>query len=120
MFNDATCFKAVYIVCGYTDLRSGMDRLAALVEAQTGSSPHIQDTLYLFCGRRTDRIKGLVWEGDGWLLLYKRLSESRFQWPRSPQEVRLLTQQQFRWLMEGLTITPKKSVRPVEPPEYMG
>lgn len=35
MLNDATCFKAVYIVCGYTDLRSGMDRLAALVEAQT-------------------------------------------------------------------------------------
>ena len=63
---------------------------------------------------------GLVWEGDGWLLLYKRLSESRFQWPRSPKEVRALTQQQFRWLMEGLTITPKKSVRTVEPPEYMG
>ena len=37
MLNDATYFKAVYIVCGYTDLRAGMDRLAALVEAQTGS-----------------------------------------------------------------------------------
>lgn len=60
MLNDATCFKAVYIVCGYTDLRAGMDRLAALVEAQTGSRPYVPDTLYLFCGRRTDRIKGLV------------------------------------------------------------
>ena len=120
MLNDATCFKAVYIVCGYTDLRAGMDRLAALVETQTGKRPYIPDTPYLFCGRRTDRIKGLVWEGDGWLLLYKRLSESRFQWPRTPDEVRELTPQQFRWLMEGLTITPKKSVRPVEPPEYMG
>ena len=114
MLNDATCFKAVYIVCGYTDLRSGMDRLAAFIEAQTGNRPYVPDTLYLFCGRRSDRIKGLVWEEDGWLLLYKRLSESRFQWPRSPEEVRLLTQQQFRWLMEGLTVTPKKSVRPVE------
>ena len=103
MLNDATCFKAVYIVCGYTDLRSGMDRLAALVEMQTGNRPYVPDTLYLFCGRRTDRIKGLVWEGDGWLLLYKRLSESRFQWPRNPDEVRALTPQQFRWLMEGLT-----------------
>ncbi|MCI9599879.1 MAG: transposase, partial [Lachnospiraceae bacterium] len=60
MLNDATCFKAVYIVCGYTDLRAGMDRLAALVETQTGNRPYIPDTLYLFCGRRTDRIKGLV------------------------------------------------------------
>ena len=63
MLNDAACFKAVYIVCGYTDLRSGMDRLAALIEAQTGNRPYVPDTLYLFCGRRTDRIKGLVWEG---------------------------------------------------------
>ena len=37
MLNDATSFKAVYIVCGYTDLRAGMDRLAALVETQSGS-----------------------------------------------------------------------------------
>lgn len=65
MLNDATSFKAVYIVCGYTDLRAGMDRLAALVEDQTGNRPYVPDTLYLFCGRRTDRIKGLVWEGDG-------------------------------------------------------
>lgn len=115
MLNDAACFKAVYIVCGYTDLRSGMDRLAALVEAQTGNRPYLPDTLYLFCGRRTDRIKGLVWEWDGWLLLYKRLSDGRFQWPRSPEEVRSLTPQQFRWLMEGLTIAPKKSVTPVDP-----
>lgn len=65
MLNDATCFKAVYIVCGYTDLRSGMDRLAALIEAQTGNRPYVPDTLYLFCSRRPDRIKGLVWEEDG-------------------------------------------------------
>lgn len=113
MLNDAICFKAVYIVCGYTDLRSRIDRLAALVETQTGNNPYVPDTLFLFCGRRTDRIKGLAWEGDGWLLLYKRLSGNCFQWLRSPKEVRSLTQQQFRWLMEGLTIVPKKSVRPV-------
>lgn len=60
------CFKAVYIVCGYTDLHSGMDQLAVLVEAQIGNRPYVFGTLYLFCGRRADRIKGLVWEGaDG-------------------------------------------------------
>ena len=116
MLNDATCFREVYIVCGYTDLRSGMDRLAAVIEAKTGTSPYVPGALYLFCGRRLDRIKGLVWEGDGWLLLYKRLSESQFQWPRNAEEVQALTQQQFRWLMEGLTVTPKKAIKPVKPP----
>ncbi len=58
--NDASCFKAVYIGCGYTDLRSGMDRLAALIESQAGNRPYVPDTLYLLCGRRMDRIKGLV------------------------------------------------------------
>lgn len=120
MLNDATCFNAVYIVCDYMDLRSGMDRLAALVETQTDSRLYVPDMLYLFCGRRMDRIKSLVWEGDGWLLLYKRFSESYFQWPCSPKEVHFLTQQQFRRLMEGLTSASKKSVRPVEPLEYMG
>lgn len=118
MLNDAICFKNVYIVTGYTDLRSGIDTLAALVESKLGSKPYVPDAIYLFCGRRTDRIKGLVWESDGYLLLYKRLVQGSFQWPRSESEVRNLTQQQFRWLMEGLTVTPKKAVKQVEPPEY--
>lgn len=64
MLNDAVCFQNVYIVTGYTDLRS-MDRLASVIENSLGRSPYIPDTLYLFCGRRTERIKRLVWEGDG-------------------------------------------------------
>ena len=71
MLNDATCFKQVYIVCGYTDLRSGIDKLASVIDAKTGKSPYVPDTLYLFCGRKTDRIKGLVWEKDGFLPSFK-------------------------------------------------
>ncbi len=119
MLNDATCFKQVYIVTGYTDLRSGIDRLAALVRSHFGGNPIEPDTIYLFCGRRTDRIKGLVWENDGYLLLYKRLEAGKFQWPRTESEVQELTQQQFRWLMEGLTIVPQKVVRPVSQSEYL-
>lgn len=73
MFNDATGFRNIYIVTGRTDMRYGIDSLAALISAKLDSSPFITNTLFLFCGRKNDRIKGLVWEGDGWLLLYKRL-----------------------------------------------
>ena len=118
MLNDATCFKNVYIVTGYTDLRYGINSLVALIESKLGTRPAVADTIYLFCGRKTDRIKGLVWESDGYLLLYKRLEQGHFQWPRSESEVKSLTLQQFRWLMEGLTIAPKNSVKPVIPPEY--
>lgn len=119
MLNDAVCFKQVYIVCGYTDLRSGIDTLASVINQKTENSPYVPDTLYLFCGRKCDRIKGLVWEKDGFLLLYKKLEQGKFIWPRNEEEVKSLTPQQFRWLMEGLTIEPRKSVRPVEHPEYM-
>lgn len=111
MLNDATGLKNVFIVTGYTDLRSGIDTLASIIESSLGSKPLVPDTLYLFCGRRTDRIKGLIWEGDGYLLLYKRLEQGNFQWPRSESEVKSLTPQQFRWLMEGLSLTPKKACK---------
>ena len=65
MLNDATCFKKIFIVTGYTDLRSGIDRLADTCSSHIGGNAIEPDTLYLFCGRRTDRIKGLVWENDG-------------------------------------------------------
>ena len=119
MLNDAICFKQVYIVTGYTDLRSGIDRLVSIITTKTANSPFVPDTLYLFCGRKTDRIKGLVWEKDGFLLLYKRLEQGRFQWPRNESEVQSLTRQQFRWLMEGLTITPKHTVQEITPPQYL-
>ena len=119
MLNYATCFNRIYIVCGYTDLRSGIDTLVSIVDARTDNSPYVPDTLYLFCGRKSDRIKGLVWEKDGFLLLYKRLEKGKFLWPRNEEEVRNLTPQQFRWLMEGLTIEPKQSVQQVKPPEYV-
>lgn len=120
MLNDAICFKQIYIVCGYTDMRYGIDSLAAIIKSKLVRDSCVPDTLYLFCNQKMDRIKGLVWERDGFFLLYKRLEKGNFIQPRTESEVCALTSQQFRWLMEGLTISPKKVVQEVHPPEYLG
>ena len=68
MLNNASGFRKVYIAAGYTDLRRGIDGLASIVKFNFQLDPYEKDILFLFCGRRSDRIKGLVWEGDGFLL----------------------------------------------------
>ena len=59
MLNDFSCRCPVYIACGYTDLRRGIDGLANLVKSQFQMDP-FQLALFLFCGRRRDRIKALT------------------------------------------------------------
>ena len=112
MLNDFRGAEKVYIACGYTDLRKGIDGLATLVQRQFHLDP-FSNTLFLFCGRRKDRIKALYWEGNGFVLLYKRLESGSFQWPRNGEEVRKLTAQQYRWLMEGLQIDQPKAHKPM-------
>jgi len=112
MLHDFTGADRIYIACGYTDLRKGIDGLSAMVQQEFDLDP-FTNTLFLFCGRRRDRIKALYWEQDGFILLYKRLERGVYQWPRSEREVRQLTPQQYRWLMEGLQVEQPKAHRPV-------
>jgi len=102
--------KNVYIACGYTDLRRSIDGLALLVQHVFKLDPFTR-SLYLFCGRRNDRIKALYWEGDGFIMLYKRLEQGRYQWPRRAEEARQINMQQLRWLLEGLSIEQPKALR---------
>lgn len=81
--------STVYLVTGYSDLRKGIDGLCAVVQGVLSQDPFSQ-SLFLFCGKRRDRIKGLLWEEDGFLLLYKRLDNGSFRWPRTETEARQL------------------------------
>lgn len=115
MLNDATGFSKVFIACGYTDLRYSIDGLSAKIKQEFEMNPFEPDTLFLFCGRKVDRIKGLVWEEDGFLLLYKRLEAGKFKWPRNEDDVKAITHEQFTWLMQGLAIEQTKRIKRVTP-----
>ena len=102
-----------YIVCGFTDMRKSINGLAAIIQQQYqldlfGSSA------FLFCGRRRNRIKILLWDCDGFLLMYKRLEDGIFNWPRNQQEVRNLSREQFIWLMQGLSVDQPKAIRKIK------
>ena len=112
MLGDISGVEHIYLACGYTDLRRGIDGLAQLVQQQFSLDP-FSNSLFLFCGRRRDRIKALLWEGDGFVLLYKRIEHGGFQWPRTAQEMRNLSWQEFRWLTEGLSVDQPKANKPI-------
>lgn len=114
MLAEAAGVKRIIIACGRTDLRKGIDGLAQLISTKYNLNPFEKDVLFLFCGSRGDRIRGLLWEGNGFLLLYKRLEDGSFSWPRTPDEAAELTREQYQLLMMGLNpLHPK--IREVAP-----
>ena len=80
-----------YIVCGYTDLRRGIDGLAGIVQ-QNFKLDVCSGAVFLF-------------------LLYKRLDNGRFQWPRNKTEAEQITAEQYTWLMQGLSIEQPKAIK---------
>jgi transposase len=76
-------------------------------------NPSRPNAIYLFCGRRNDRIKVLLHEREGFVLLYKRLDANvgRYRWPRNRNEVKPITWRQFDWLMSGLEIDQPKAIK---------
>ena len=111
MLGDITRVDSIYLVCGYTDMRKGLSGLCDVVRTELGMDPG-DNSLYLFCGRRCDRIKALFKEPDGYVLIYKQLTAyGRYRWPRNKSEARPLTWREFDWLMSGLDIDQPKAIK---------
>ena len=88
--------------------------LAAMANTSFGLNPTEPDSIFLVCGRRNDRMKTLLYEGDGWVLCYKRFADGHLQWPSNEKEAKAITGQQYRWLMDSLAIEQKKTISQVE------
>ena len=109
MLGELSGVAKIFIITGRTDMRKSFDGLMAIIRDTYKLDPYA-NALYLFCGRDSRKLKALHYDKDGFVLYQKRLDENgRFQWPRNASEARLLTRQEFRWLMVQST-SQKSSV----------
>lgn len=91
----------VWLAAGVTDMRKGMDGLAALVQTALAENP-FSGHVFAFRGRRGDMVKLLWFDGDGVCLLAKRLERGRFVWPQAESGTVSLTRAQLSMLLEGI------------------
>lgn len=102
----------IWLVAGVTDLRKGFDGLAAQVQTALIGDPFCGH-LFVFRGRRGDRIKVLWWDGDGMCLYAKRLERGKFVWLRTEQGKVHLTAAQLSMLLEGIDWRVLRRTHPV-------
>jgi len=91
----------VWIVAGHTDMRKGFDGLAAVAQTTLAANP-FWGHVFVFRGRRGDIIKVLWFDGQGLMLLAKRLERGRFVWPQATSGSVALTPAQLSMLLEGI------------------
>ena len=95
----------VFLCTSPTDMRKGFDTLAVLVRDSLGYDP-LSGHLFLFVGRRRDRLKILYWDRDGWALWYKRLEQGTFRMPvAKPDAASIeLKASELAMLLEGIDL----------------
>ncbi len=94
----------VYLCREYVDMRKSINGLSILVEEVLELDP-FGAHLFVFCNKKRDKLKGLFWERNGFVLIYKRLEKDRFPWPTNlDEEVISLTGRELNWLLDGIDI----------------
>ena len=104
----------VYVAMRPVDFRKGIDGLALAVQEMFGLDPFC-GAAFVFRSKRADRIKVLVWDRTGMVLVHKRLEGAKFVWPQVRDGVMRMSPAQFSALFEGLDwrlVRPERRRRP--------
>lgn len=83
------------------DFRRGADGLVALVRETLGQDP-FGGALFVFRSKRADRLKMILWDGSGLVLMWKRLEQGAFKWPPITDGIMHLTPPQLALLLDGM------------------
>jgi transposase len=97
------------------DFRKGAHSLAALAAEVLGADP-FSGAVLVFRSRRADRIKILIWDGSGLVLIWKQLEGGAFRWPAVVDGVVRLTPVEFAALFDGIDWRRVQAVREIPTP----
>lgn len=85
------------------DMRRSFDGLSMMAEHIVRSNP-LSGHLFVYCNKRTDRLKILYWDRDGWAIWYKRLEAGTFQYPFSESGRKEIAAWELGVLLEGIDL----------------
>lgn len=107
----------IFLAVEPVDLRRGHDGLYALVRNQWKMDP-FAGHLFVFVGRRRNRIKILFWDRGGFVIYYKRLERGRFRLPRLHPGATSITLDatQLGMLLDGIDVERVRRARHWIPP----
>jgi transposase len=91
----------VFVKPGATDMRKQINGLSIIVSEQLQMDP-FEGHLFLFCNKQRRILKIIYWDRNGFCLWLKRLEKDKFPWPSSQPEATEITQEQFRFLLQGI------------------
>ena len=94
----------VYLCTRHCDMRRSFDGLSMMVEQLIGRNPYTGH-LFVFCNRRSDRVKILYWDRDGWAIWYTRLEAGTFQFPFSETGRKEIAAWELGVLLEGIDLS---------------
>lgn len=101
------------------DFRKGAHGLAALTVAMLGEDP-FSGVVVVFRSKRADRVKILIWDASGLVLIWKQLQQGGFRWPPVVDGAMRLSAVEFAALFDGLDWTRVQTVRRIPTPTMAG
>lgn len=97
----------VYLAVKPLDMRRSFDGLSVYIQSYLKMNP-LKDGLFIFRNKTGDKVKLIYWHRNGLVIVYKRLEQGRFKWPKSDQASMSLTRQELELLLDGIDLSKLK------------
>lgn len=101
----------IFMAVKPVDMRRSFDGLCTTIVEALGSNP-LSGDLFLFRGKRSDRIKAIIWDRNGLAIWYKRLERGKYKWPSREAVSIELSEHELTLLLDGVDFTRIRRLPP--------